>query len=96
MKPNVISTVKRTLALDNSNDTDRKFDISANVTVGKHGIEDISSGLAKDTDGNKAAFSSYNGTANMRVEFNGAPQRSAIVEAIDAFIADAEQYAAEF
>lgn len=86
----VISTVAQTLALDNSDKTDRTMAVSAHVTVGDGKILSLTRGLADDGNGHRVTFQSYSGTGNMRIEFNNAQDRQAVVESIDAFIADIE------
>lgn len=86
----VISTVAQTLALDNSDKTDRTMAVSAHVTVGGGKIQSITHGMADDGAGHRVTFQSYSGTGNMRIEFNNATDRQAVVEAIDAFIVDIE------
>lgn len=91
MNVTVKSVVSRTLAVDNSSDADRKYEISAQVAVGGGAIRSIASGMLDDGAEHKVVFSSYRGTDNMRIEFNGAPERTEIMAAIDAFVGDIEE-----
>lgn len=86
----VISTVAQTLALDNSDQENRTMDVSAHVSIGGGKILSLAQGLADDGNGHRVTFQSYSGTGNMRIEFNNAQDRQAVVESIDAFIADIE------
>lgn len=90
MKTIVKSVISRTLAVDNSADEARKYNISAQVTVDGERIRSITSGIVDDGEGHKVTFQSYAGTDNMRIEFNNAADRQGIVGTIDALIADIE------
>lgn len=86
----VTAIVSQTLAVDNSDDASRTMDVKAQVTVGNGRILALNSGVVDDGEGHRVAFQSYSGTGNMRIEFNNAADRQAVVESIDSFVADIE------
>lgn len=86
----VTAIVSQTLAVDNSDIVSRTMDVKAQVTVGNGRILALNSGLVNDGEGHRVTFQSNSGTGNMRIEFNNAQDRQAVVESIDAFIADIE------
>lgn len=92
MKLNLVTIVSQVLRLDNSADNERGYDIKADVNYQGNEVASIQSGTLRDADGNVVSFASYNGTDNLRVEFNGAPDRGAAIEAIDDFIASVKNY----
>lgn len=96
MKINLVSIVSKTVALDNSNLADRNFDISANVEIRSDKVNTIESGILTDkSNGNVVSFSTYGGTSNMRVEFNGTEDRAAVIAALNEFVTAVETYASE-
>lgn len=86
----VTAIVSQTFAVDNSDDASRTMDVKAQVTVGNGRILALNSGLVNDGEGHRVTFQSNSGTGNMRIEFNNAADRQAVVESIDSFVADIE------
>lgn len=86
----VTAIVSQTLAVDNSDNAARTMDVKAQVTVGNGRILALNSGLVNDGEGHRVTFQSNSGTGNMRIEFNNAADRQAVVESIDSFVADIE------
>ena len=86
----VTAIVSQTLAVDNSDDTSHTMDVKAQVTVGNGRILALNSGVVNDGEGHRVTFQSNSGTGNMRIEFNNATDRQAVVESIDSFVADIE------
>ena len=86
----VTEIVSQTLAVDNSDDASRAMDVKAQVTVGNGRILALNCGVVDDGEGHRVTFQSNSGTGNMRIEFNNAADRQAVVESIDSFVADIE------
>ena len=86
------------VAMDNSVDTERQYEISANVNVqAGNTVGAIDNGIVRakgEENSNIATFNAWSDT-NTSYSFNKECDKCAVIEAIDAFIADCKAKVAE-
>lgn len=81
--------------LDNSEDTARTYDISANTDISGQTVSGFS-GEVREESAFLASFNCYGGEENLSVAFAGAPisRQIEIMQAVQSFMADAREYVA--
>ena len=95
--------VSAQVRLDNSGDTGRTYDIAATVNIGQGGtVVSLDGGTvakAGAKDGQQpavvATFSAWGGTQNLNLSYTGIGQeeQAAVLEAVNAFMQQASQWA---
>ena len=79
--------------VNNSEDLEKSYDISANANISGVSVNSIDAGEVKKNGTSKATFNSW-GEGMLNVSYNGvdAEEQCAITTAINAFIADTKEY----
>lgn len=84
--------VSATYAIDNSNDSARQYDISAEVAVKDGRVSNIANGSVKDSDGTPVADFDKHG--NLRCSVYPETERVEVFTAINKFVTDINSEAA--
>lgn len=86
MKVTIAETISKTVRIDNSADTTRKYNISAEVTIHmEHGVQNISGGRVTDASSGASTLADFRAYPWLSVDFHTDSDRAAILAEIEAF-----------
>lgn len=96
MKVNAVKLNSANVKYDNSVDAERVYDIESNVNLQEARIISFDGGVVKKDEVVKATFSKYgNNQEGLTFQNVEREEKCAIIEAVDAFFADVENYIVE-